>query len=638
MPSEGLFEMAGLRNIVSVTIPRHHGITPDLIEIEIGPQPGDMPRVADITLQYDGKRMVMPTNLVDSAYFSFDEQGNLISLKVWDFRWKWRYNTNLVGRYNIRLPDGPVDRLDPLTEKSMTDLLKKCLDKLYLPKGYKIKGKVPDLKPSVYWNYASPARELQNLCDQIGFRIVPQINGEVWLLPLSTGDDGTTFAKMPPGLPTESDNSTVDPPETPDKLVYLCGSSRFQFSLPMEAVADDIDGLVKPIDEVSYVPSFSDSVGWHKGDINFMQHVPLVAGGDVSKWYNLPSPRQLALGSVFRKYRVRVLDENGNPFVLQAGGYGGGGTDNGGSKSIYIPGCPVTVTDIRQILPIGEELLEPVKTENGWYKNIPIIIWGCFARGVANNISIPDDTSYDYIPPMKYRARDARTGVLYDRQDTTVLQPEDYSIDPTTGIVTINGPTNGRIFRYRQDFTREPARLWMRATCQVMDWGTWVPVRKTIEQDPPAQAGQKIGAGKQYVEDSELFLRTVPKYGADQISLESISDNMDVIKKEAKKRLDREFLKLQTLKPAQAHVDGWYPVNLNGGIHEIVYTLNQGGAKMHIGLHNEYFVMNLNYEQRRFYEKAADERTDPKKRAILDMIREKDMPFSRASGITRSSR
>jgi len=647
MPSEAVLTYPGIENLISATIPRSHGVVPDLITLEIAPQERPWRRSGTLTLRYDNSVISLPDCLVDQTHFSFDDRGLIWQVKAWDFRWKWRngldtnteaYGGMLTGRYNIRLPDGPIDRLDPLTEKPLVDLMWKCLYKMSFPnfKGVKILGTVPRIFPEVYWNYSNPATELLKLCDMVGYRIVPQFDGSVWLVPQSKGNDGVTTATMPTGWPVYQDQITVDPPEVPDNLVFVAGSSRFQFTLPLEAVGDDVDGLVKPITDLSFKPTGDE---WKKGDLINFTHIPLIQ--DMSKWYNLPNPRELAKASVYRKYRIRVLKGDGSPFVGEYGGMG----RRVKSKAIYIPGCPCIVKDVRQILPLGSELLEPVKTKEGWLTTTPVIIWGQFARGSANNVSLPAGAPADAIPPMLTRGRDPVTGALGDPQESTVLQPEDFQVDFETGIVTINGPTNGRIYRYantQNGFVTgtsyvEPARLWMRGTCQVKEWGVWVPVSVEVKQSPPAGM-KRIDAGNAYIQDREIFLRTQPKYNADKISLDSISDNWEAVQKEAKLRLGAEMKKLQELRPANTRFVGWYPIKLNGGIHQVVYTLGQSGAYMDVSLHNEFWVQVVSYEERRFLLKAAEERTDARQKALLDMIREKDQPFSRLSGVSRGGR
>jgi hypothetical protein len=635
MAQEGVLSYPGLKTIITASIPRHHGITPNVITIECAPQDSLPDRVGTIDLQYGQNRIRIPDCIVDSTQFRFDDRGNLWSIKLYDYRWKWQNDSNLEGRYNVRLPNGPIDRLDPLTEKKMADLIKYCTDKIKLPAGRKFYtvGTLPTLNPPIYWSYANPATELQKLCDLAGFRIVPQINGDVYLVPRSRSLDGTTAAKLPKGLPVKNDNTGYDPPELPDKMIFVCGPTRFQFTLPMEAVCDDTDGLVKTLDDVSFKPSN----GWGGDLVNF-RNVSLVS--DLSKWHNLPNPRQLAMAGVFKKYRIRVLKGDGTPFVTE---YIGGGQGRGFSKLIYLPGCPVTVKDVRQILPIGQELIEPVKTDQGWYRNLPFLIWGNYAYGKTNNYddSAVDATGYPYdaIPQILCRNRDPITGEIKQDSRATYLEPETYHMDSDTGIVTINGPVNGRIFRYNKDTSLpEPARLWCRGTCQVSDWGTWVPVRVEVSKTVPNK-GPKTNAGNRYIQDSDIFQRVVPDYKEDQISLDGDpKTNMDTINKYASQILGTELDKLQDLKPASAEYIGWWPINLDGGIEEIVYTLGQGGCFTQASLHNERFVLSMGYEERRFYEQAADERSDPKKHALLDLIREKDMPYSRASGATRSSR
>lgn len=642
MPSEGVMTLPGLTKIIGATVPRHHGITPNCISIECAPQDRLPPRVGTLTLQYDKTVIKMPECLIDSTHFKFDERGNLWSMKLFDFRWKWKFlDGKLNGRYNVRLPNGPVDRLDPLTEKPMRELIDACTKLIKLPNGKKffVLGDVPKLFPQVYWASANPAAELQKLCDSIGFRVVPLFDGTVLLQPKGTGRDGKALAQMPKGLPVMYDQVGYDPPEIPNQLVFIASATRFQVTLPLDPVADDVDGTVRPLDKVSYkptdnalanVPGFRGlGGGWGADLINFM-NVKLVK--DLSKWYNLPNPRELARASVYRKFRVRVLRQDGTPFVDWP--------DKTGSKDIYIPGCPVRVDDVRQILPMGQQLLEPVQTDEGWFRFTDTIIWGQFANGFQNNY--PDDVSdYDTIPKYMIDGREPLTGALSGDKTATVLQPDQFSLDGETGIVTINGPILGRIYKYDSSGRIIAPNLWIRTTVQVSSPTTWVPVREeTYFNVTGVSKDNKIGAEIVAVRDADLFRRVVPAYGPDMITLKKVNDTseQESYKKAVEKLVEQQIKTYQDLRPAAAEYIGWHDVRPDGGREEVVFTLSQRGSFTQVSLFNERFVLQLGYEDRRFLEKAADERSDPAKKATLDMIREKDLPFSRASGVTRSSR
>lgn len=634
---EAVATFPGIDKIISVTVPRGHGITPDVITIEMVPQKRVWQRIGALQLFYGNQRIVLPDCLTDECHFSFDERGEVWQLRLWDYRWRWQKDNDLHGRYNVRLADGPVDRLDPLTEKEIRLLRRQCARAITLPRGKVFRsnqGGPPEQFPEVYWSYANAAVELQKLCELSGLRIVPQFDGNVDICEAGKNKQGRDPVMPGKGWPVDKDQQSYDPPEVPEKLVLVCGANRYQYTFPLEAVGDDIDGLVKPIDQLSYKPP---SEGWTRGDFERFSHVPLVA--DLSKWYNLPNPRELAKASVYRKYRIRVIRTNGQPFVEEY--IGMGKTRRGYSRGIHIPGSPCTVKDVRQILPLGSELLEPVRTAEGWFKTTPVIIWGQFARGSSNNIAIPDDAPEDLIPYMVVRSRHPVWGYLQDPLDSTVLQPEDFQIDFENGIVTINGPTHGRIYRYYENsgsqFAVKPARLWMRGTCQVKEWGTWVPVRSEVAQDPPPGAGETVG-GKLYIQDRELFLRVVPEYDATKIALKNIKDNWNTLRKEGRKRLTAESEKLYTRRPASTNFIGWLKVELDGGVQQVVYQLSQSGAFTHVSLHNEFFVQTLSYEERRFLIKTAEERSDARQKALLDLIREKDQPFSRLSGVTRGGR
>lgn len=623
---EAVIKFPGIERIVTASIPRAHGITPDCITIGFIPQARKWKRTGAITMTYRGRQIVLPDCLADEVHYTFDATGQLWNVKIWDFRWRWRYDKSITGRYNVRLPDGPVDRLDPLTEKSLSQLMDLCLFKMKLPNGVKIIGKIPKIYPEVIWNHANPARELQRLCEMSGHRIVAQFDGSITLVPLGKDERGVT-ATMPKGFPVRAEQASYDPPEAPEKYIYVCGSTKYQYTLPLEAVGDDIDGLIKPIDDLSYKPRGKE---WGECDLLYFQDVELVR--DMSKWYNLPNPRQLAAASVFRKYRIKVTKGTGNiPYVEVENS---GTKAKNKSKDIYIPGCPVTVKDVRQILPLGSELIEPVKTTDGWFKETPVIIWGQFCWGATSNNYDEAAENNDRIPKMLAQARDQRTGLLLPNNESTVVQPEDYQIDYENGIVTINGPMNGRMCRLVRSGGRtifKPARLWMRGTCQVKQYGVWVPIREEVEVKPPPNIDYVVG-GRQYIEDKEIFLRNVPVYNQDKITLKEVKDNQDVIDKEAKARMEAELKKLQELKPQHSELAGIYPIRLNGGIQQVVYDIGQTGAFTKVSLHNEFWVMTMTYEERRFLEKADDERRN--NAGQLEAIRQKDMPFSKISGVS----
>jgi hypothetical protein len=113
-----------------------------------------------------------------------------------------------------------------------------------------------DPRPKVEWDYENPAAALASLCDELGFKVVLQLDGTVALRQAGFG------AALPSG-PQMSISTEIDPPERPDKITVITGRSRFQADVKLKAVGLDTDGKIKPINDLSYKPA----AGWVLGDI-----------------------------------------------------------------------------------------------------------------------------------------------------------------------------------------------------------------------------------------------------------------------------------------------------------------------------------------------------------------------------------
>ncbi len=283
----------GISQVVEFSGTLSHGITPSVFSLTIVPQASTISTQGSLVLSWtDGTTLQTLTFVhcvVDKASMQYDPSGALVSLAVLDRRWKWRYGY-ICGRYNLRGADGEIVKAAiPLngdagedTERTLQQLATLCLDAMG-EVGYDVSDLPAGPRPKVEWDYIAPAEALAELVEDVGYRVVLQLDGTVAIRQAGDGAALPAGAKM-------SISTEIDPPERPDYISVVTGRTRFQFDLPLKAVGLDVDGKIKPIEELSYTPAG----GWVLSDTT--EHLDL---GDEEK-------AELAKQSVFRWYQIEV--------------------------------------------------------------------------------------------------------------------------------------------------------------------------------------------------------------------------------------------------------------------------------------------------------------------------------------------
>ena len=619
---QALVTFPGIKEIVSFEYSREHGISPGMAMLTLVPQKGWPAKRGPLTLTFGNFRLSMRDFFPDKLSFQFDQSGFLYKLRLLDRRIAWRYG-KISGRYNLRLPNGPVDKIDPRTEATPETLIKQCLKAMGETKYNIAVDYLPDTwRPTVEWDYSSPAQELANLCDQFGMRVVLRMNDSVAIVPKGRGGlSGERAPLLPPG-PIIQDSGNFDPPEKPKKIKFVCGGTRTEVDLSCEAVGDDIDGLVKPIDDLTYAPPG----GWTTcPDLVAFLGVPLTPNNvNVNDaWNTLCSPRELAKQSIYRKYRITINDMNGKP--------------------VRPPGFKKNLEDVRQLLPFGTQLIEPTfDPDTGWYKPVQTIIWGAYARGNVNSHDVTEierkDGSQVFLPiPIIKPKIDPVTGAKLTTFDTTAFAPDEWSIDPDTGIITFSR----QVYRYfnNTDPSKQlikPAIILIRAAVTVSDPVTFTVNRYEVDRElsNPTINDDYI------VKDEDLFVRYVPTHyeKGNHSTQDGFSDNIQTVKKYANERLDAEERKFMTLGPRSVRYAGWQLVEMDGGVHQVAYSMSQAGAFTDACLNDELAVLTVSYSDRRFIEKLNGDKMNAVVNAANKLASEKAFAFSKVSGLTRTQR
>ena len=344
MAPQGIATYDGINpdHVTSASMTFSHGITPSSCLFQMVPQLNlNPPPGGTLKIHYNGQAVVeFPDAIIDQGSIRRGSGGVIISLRILDRRWKWRYG-EISGWYNRREPNG---KLDPKLEKKPQELAELCF-KAMGETNFDV-GDLPNgSRPEVNWVCSNPANELGNLVNSLGCRVVLQLDNSVKIHKVGEGQD------LPEPFNVTNDGFGVNPTEKADTLKLHGAPIKFQSRLKLEAVGKEKDGSVVPIEQLSYRPPN----GWEN-------ETPYA-------FYNVTreDDRKLAVESVFKWYRIveqcdgtkdvpGLEDDQGNP--VQAEPW--------------------------QMLPLAGHLLQTQPDKDGVEVNKPAIIRGAYWDGEAD--------------------------------------------------------------------------------------------------------------------------------------------------------------------------------------------------------------------------------------------------------------
>ncbi len=257
----------GIAQPVNLTYCLSQGITPGSAILRFLPQDASKIALQGDLVFGDGVGTVRLRDCkINSLRTSMDpESGRSWSVDILDRRWKWTSTGVVAGAYNVpdatrdvtRPPEeaGPYLTLPryyvPWTTRNPHDLIKQCLAAMG-ERRYQINApNVAYPLPAMEWDYANPAQMLSQLCEMLGCRIVyrPDVDG-VWIVPIGKGAD------LPAGGPgvVYRDSPGIKTPSRPDSLLLVGAPVKYQVEWILEAVGEEWDGSLKPINALSYAP------------------------------------------------------------------------------------------------------------------------------------------------------------------------------------------------------------------------------------------------------------------------------------------------------------------------------------------------------------------------------------------------
>ncbi len=284
---QGHCTFPGIEQIVEAQFSFVNGISPSVATLTIAPQDHVISEGGTLRFFYGDRVLEFPGCKIDSGSLQRNNQGQVWRLSIWDRRWRWSLGA-ISGSYNSQSDDGEL--VKDMDEQPQ-ELAKFCLDAIG-EQGYDVSEIPNESNPKIDWDYDVPMEALASLCDQLGCRVVLGFDNRVRIRRAGVGKS----------LPIDNDvleNSlTVDPPEMPDKIAVVCGPTRFQDYLPLEAVGLDMEKgkeIIVPIDELSYKPA----KGWNYEFCEDGEFYNVALQSSEADW-------RRARKTVFRWYRVKM--------------------------------------------------------------------------------------------------------------------------------------------------------------------------------------------------------------------------------------------------------------------------------------------------------------------------------------------
>jgi hypothetical protein len=372
----------GVQQVLRWSYVLSQGITPGVCTVDIVPQLAVPDQVGTLRIAFGPVRITLTECVVDFALVRRGPDGMVVGLTLLDRRWKWRYGT-ISGRYNLRSRAGVLDRDTEQTPQELATRLLRAMGE----SGFSVADMPNDARPEIDWVAANPAGELAALCESLGCRVVLGVEGLVSICPIGVG------ATLPQLASVRTARFGLMPPARPDLLSLLAGPTRFQTQFRLEAVGEETDGTIVPIDELSYRPDG----GWG------FEPVPLPNVADADD-------RARARRSVYRWYRIKCTagDEVRDTFRL--------------------PGNHGPVRGLWQLLPLERNLVETERDAEGIERPLRPFVEGIFWTGSPDGDNVSASRRYDgpfTLDPARGVVRFARP-VLKRSADDSLLPAELY--------------------------------------------------------------------------------------------------------------------------------------------------------------------------------------------------------------------
>lgn len=540
---QGVAYFPGVQQVRSGSITVVHGISPGVATLEIAPQAGMIAEGGNLVFAYAGQQMQWRGCKIDQASFRRDSSGFVVGLTIFDRRWRWAWGW-ISGQYNVRKADGSIKKDTEKTPQELARLLFAAMGE----QGYDVSQMPNDARPEIEWDGDVPAEALADLCDQLGCRIVPSLDDRFRILRAGVG------AELPSGGEIEK-GMTVDPPERPDRIAIMGGKTEWQADFELEAVGEETDDSIKPIDELSYKPAG----GWSEIDLPYMSAI------------ENQDHRERAKRSVFKCYRIK------SPAVVP----------NAAEKSY----------NLDQLLPIKDEQIEQQSQMVDGKEVLtrkPAMVYGVWFADLDGTLL----NSAAKIQPPK----DSTGGTDGDPQ----IYRRDFTVDAQRGLVRFSDYVYRNTEDGESNTSREmvlkktagPAILRLRCTVCLRESKT----RGWIRYGKQRATGGNYGTPMRVIRHDEIVLTSIPRY-TETYSVDGYETNMREVDRECDYYLDAAMLEYETEVPTTKRYLGLRRIELDGAIHQVTYSVGTSGAFTTACRNTEDIDLVPPYKERRRLEK-----------------------------------
>lgn len=289
MPTVGSggISFSGINKALSCEMTSAYGTAPSVGTIAYREQPR-VSRVGTLTLDCDGQRRTWRNCKIGAFQKQTDaNQNGIVVAQILDRRWRWQ-RAKINGRYNIKLARGGYQSGTQKSPRELATLLFRAMGE----SGADVSALPDESRPAIDWDVSSAAEELASLCESLACRVTLGNDDVARIVRLGVGralqDSPFAYAL----------GDSLDTPDPPDEINLVGAEILHQCRLKLKAVGEDIGGVVRPIDNLSYKPS----TGWEKEN-------PATLGGVEDREVrqndgSIVRQKQLALNSVYRWYQL----------------------------------------------------------------------------------------------------------------------------------------------------------------------------------------------------------------------------------------------------------------------------------------------------------------------------------------------
>jgi hypothetical protein len=251
---------------------------------------------------------------------------------------------------------------------------------------------------------------------------------------------------------------------------------------------------------------------------------------------------------------------------------------------------------LEQILPIFEEQVQG-SVESAADAPLPAVVFGVYYPGLDDLANTEHTLTPQEASPPPAGPESALATPYYLRG---------FSIDAARGLVIFDEPVFRNSTPEAAKVTIAPAQLVLRAKCHVRDRVTRAVTRHVRERS----TGGSLGTPTRYLARHELVLAHVPTYavsgyanfppgGPDPRTIERVDTNLEEINRRSDEFIDAALEEYEVESARQIRAIGICPVEMDGAIAQVTYTVGSGGATTVVARNVEPASFAVGHRERR---------------------------------------